>query len=133
MPAEYELNLTRVKKYFWEIPVTVGAPAPLPDGSLGITDRQAVMTAAAQALGQPKGPGVFVTARFALYSSPYPAERLPSGEMKPFYQKLPVWLITYYGPGYSIPASTTNPKFGVKHVQYAIVDAQTNRLLSFFS
>jgi hypothetical protein len=118
---------------FEEVAVGPEARPLLPQGGPGISDRQAV-TAVATQLGDPRV-GVYVTARYGIYSSPYPAKRLPSGEMQPLDQNRPVWLVTYYGPGLTLPAPTKpNPsgRTPVQHQVDALVDASTGTVFSIF-
>src|SRR5579875_2911854 len=77
----------------------------------------------------PPLPDVFVSARFGIYSSPYPAQRLPSGELRPRDQKRPVWLVTFYGAGIKVQArGSSHPP--IIHVINALVDAASGEVLS---
>lgn len=130
VPAEFRVRMASYKT-FDEIPVAPGAHPRLDDECEGITDRQAVI-AVAERLGHPR-PDVFVSARFGIYSSPYPAKRLPSGELRPLDQKRPVWLVTFYGPGIKVmPRGWRSgyPRLPIIHVINALVDAVSGEVLS---
>lgn len=126
VPTEFRVQLASYKT-FDEVRVAPGGHPRLGDGSEGITDRQAV-AAVAERLGDPR-PDVFVSARFGIYSSPYPAQRLPSGELRPRDQKRPVWLVTFYGAGIKVQArGSSHPP--IIHVINALVDAASGEVLS---
>jgi hypothetical protein len=130
-PSALAYSLAARRYDFQPVTVTTDTGPALPDGSLGITDRVAV-DSAATALGAP-GPGVEVAAQYGLLSAPRPAVLHPGGAWEPLYQDKPVWLVAFYGPGVNVPASLTHRERGVAHEIHALVDARTGTLLSIFN
>lgn len=132
VPSEHHISLEPFSMTFEEIEVEAGVPPILPDGSEGITDREAVM-AIVWFLGQP-GPDVHYAARYGIYSSPFPGRGSPTGEVQPLHQNRLVWLITGYGPGVRISLShpVGGPDPGVKHQYNILIDAATGERLGMF-
>jgi hypothetical protein len=131
VPDEYAPDLSHRQIYFVEHAVGPDVRPTLPNGGLGVSDRDAVIATAEKFMGD-IGPGMQVTARYGLYSSPYPAA-VTNGVSTPFYQDHPMWIVTYFGPGVNAPASLRFAGAGVVHHINMLVDAESGQLLSVFN
>lgn len=78
------------------------APASADDAPPIVTREQAIETAIRRSVATFAGalrPQVEMTARFGYFSDDHYAQIMPDGTRRPFYQHVPVWLITFFGPG----------------------------------
>lgn len=128
IPAEYAIDLAHDQKYFVEHADGPGVRPTLPNGKLGVSDRDAVIVTAEKFMGD-IGPGMQVTARYGLFSSPYPAA-ITNGVSTPLYQNRPAWIVTYFGPRVKAPASLRFAGMGVMHHINMLVDVESGQLLS---
>jgi len=135
VPSEYLTPLSAFNLRFTETQVAPGEHPVLPGGAAGITDEEAVTKAMAQSLGAVDGqlsPGVQVAARFGAFSDDVFAKGGPGAPMQLLYQNRPAWIVTFFGPGLTIPLDGPDP-LAVHHEQNVVIDADTGDYLMGYS
>jgi hypothetical protein len=119
------------------LPPVSGHPLQLPDGQAAMTAGAAESAAMAHTGGAVAGrlrDGVSMTAELGLFSDDQYATRLPSGTLRPHFQNVPAWLVTFGGPGLVLPNS--GPRGGqplVNHRETIVLNAATGEFLESYT
>lgn len=126
---------------FNPLPSTTGAAVTLPGGGSGITDQQAIGVAmdhtGAVVNGQVPS-GVQMTTTYGIFSDSHVGKLASDGQVQPAYTNVPVWLVTFTGPGVDIqpagpiPAGETAQSLA-HHEESVVVDASTGGFLITYS
>ncbi len=119
--------------------VAAGAQPTLPNGQPGVPMDQAVSAAmdAAPAgvdhQARSLAPNVQVAAQFTLFSDDRYGQRLASGQVQPYLQDRPAWVVTFSGPGVQLHPHGPRPAGSVHNEVSVVIDAATGQYLMGYS
>ncbi len=119
--------------------VVSGTVPLLPNGQQGVPMDQAISAAmdAAPAGIDYEGhrllPDVQAAAQFGLYSNDRYGQRLPAGQVQPYLQGRPVWVVTFSGPGVQLHPHGPRPAGSVHNEVSVVIDAATGQYLMGYS
>jgi hypothetical protein len=79
-------------------------------------------------------PNVQVSAQYGLFTDDHYGQRLASGQIQPYLQNRPAWVITFSGPGvvFYLPGPAGS-RPAVHHEVSVVIDAATGQYLMGFS
>jgi hypothetical protein len=123
--------------------VANGALPTLPNGQQGVPREQAIRAAMDHTLAGVDVahnllPNVQVSAQYGLFTNDHYRQRLASGQMQPYLQNQPAWVITFSGPGVVFYGSGGPYRPGprpplsdadAKHEMSVVIDAATGQYL----
>ncbi len=105
-----------------------------------VPEDQAISAAIANTAGLADGGGlpsnVNVAAEYGSFTDTAMARPSPSGSLHLLYQNVPVWIVTFWGPGITAVSSnpsTPPPSSNGGSAEYVVVDASTGSYLLTFS
>jgi hypothetical protein len=121
--------------HFTRILVPRGRRPLLPNGSYGLSKRQALLASIGDGWW---GPDVRITARYGLFTDSELGPAAPNGgTLHPYYQNVPVWLVRYSGAGVKITSDEVKPgtdqPTAMNHELNVAIDAVSGKPLEWYT